>query len=99
VSLGTWVAIGALGGVGAVLRAIAGRGPWTVLAVNVTGAFALGLVGTGHPAVAAGLLGALTTFSSWMAQSSILPRSRAALLIVLSLVLGLLAVWAGRGLA
>jgi CrcB protein len=112
VSAGTWAAVGLLGGAGAVLRhlvdaavsASAGtRLPWGILAVNVSGAFALGLLGTAHPAVSVGLLGAFTTFSTWMLQTQVLlhgGRRRAAVVYVAgSLVLGLLAVWAGRGLA
>ena len=97
-SAGTWVAIGALGGAGAVLRHLAGRGPRSILALNLAGAFALGLVGTDHPAVSAGLLGALTTFSTWMAHAAELPRRRAVALLAAGLLLGLLAAWLGRGL-
>lgn len=101
-SAGTWIAVGALGGVGALLRHAAGRGPWSVLALNVAGAFALGWAGTEHPAVAAGLLGAMTTFSTWMAQAEGLTRGgrpkAAAVLIAFSLALGLAAVAAGRAL-
>lgn len=98
-SLGTWAAVALLGGCGAVLRHLAGRGVWGIAAVNVAGAFALGVAGTEHPAVSVGLLGAMTTFSTWMLQADEEDRGPAGALIAGSLVLGLLAVWAGRGLA
>jgi CrcB protein len=84
VSAGILVALGLLGGVGAVARFAldgavsrrAGRAfPWGTLAVNVTGAFALGVLhgaGVGGDALrlaGVGLLGAYTTFSTWMLES------------------------------
>ncbi|HWS49749.1 MAG TPA: CrcB family protein [Microbacterium sp.] len=67
------------GGVGAALRYLVdvgvtrvarGRFPWGILAVNVTGSFALGLVTASLPDAAfllgAGLLGGYTTFSTAM---------------------------------
>ena len=51
-----------------VMRLAKGRFPWGIVVVNVTGAFALGLVTSFLPAAAyvvgAGLLGGYTTFST-----------------------------------
>jgi CrcB protein len=117
-SAGVWIGLGLLGGVGAVLRHVVdavitaragGHLPWGIFAVNLSGAFALGvLAGTGPSADAwhlagIGLLGAYTTFSTWMLQVDVLRRSgrtrTAVTYVVASVVLGLLAAWAGRGLA
>lgn len=72
---------GALGGparyaVEAALPAAEGAVPWATLAVNVGGAFALGVVVANRAralpalglAVGTGFLGAFTTFSTWMLQ-------------------------------
>ncbi|MGR3485763.1 MAG: fluoride efflux transporter FluC [Paracoccaceae bacterium] len=44
-------------------------GPWTTLAVNVAGCFAIGLLwsslGRAHPFLVTGLLGGFTTFSAF----------------------------------
>jgi fluoride exporter len=107
--------IGLLGGVGAVARflldgavtARAGSGfPWGTLAVNLSGAFALGLlVGVADDAyrlLGTGLLGAYTTFSTWMLESHRLGedgRLRLGLVnFALSLAVGIAAVWLGRQL-
>ena len=78
------LAIGVLGGIGALARhlldgAITRRArrpfPYGILAVNLSGALALGvLAGATRDAdslrlVGAALLGAYTTFSTWMLQS------------------------------
>lgn len=116
-SVGVWIGLGLLGGVGAVLRhvvdaAIAARTsharPWGILAVNVSGAFALGALTGSAPGgdalalVGTGLLGAYTTFSTWMLQLDVLLRGgrrRLALTYMAgSVLLGLLAVAAGRAL-
>lgn len=110
-SAAAWAGIAALGGVGAVLRFVVDRAvaartshalPWGILTVNLTGAFAIGLLDGRSTVVAIGLLGAYTTFSTWMLQVAVLLRDRrrhlAVTYLVASLVLGLLAVWAGRGL-
>jgi len=109
----TTVGIGLLGGVGAVLRVVLGaavdaraRGdfPWGTLAVNVSGAFALGVLagaglhGDARTLAATGLLGAFTTFSTWVADSRRLGRRAGAFNLGASLALGLLAVWLGREL-
>ena len=111
------VAIGLLGGTGALARhavaaavtARAGRAfPLGILLVNLSGAFALGLLvgatvhGDAYRLVATGLLGSYTTFSTWMFDTQRLAaggRGRAgALNLAASLALGLLAVWLGREL-
>jgi CrcB protein len=106
--------VGLLGGMGAVARflldgAVASRVatsfPFGTLAVNLTGALALGVLhgaGAGGDAlrlVGTGLLGAYTTFSTWMLESHRLgedgrPRLGLANLLV-SLALGLACVWLG----
>jgi CrcB protein len=109
------VGIGVLGGLGAVGRllldgAIAGRlgrdFPYGTLAVNLSGALAVGLLagaaltGDAYRLAATGLLGAYTTFSTWMfesqrlAEDGQLPRGLANL--VVSLVLGVAVAWIGR---
>jgi fluoride exporter len=117
VSVGVLLGVGLLGGLGAVARLlldglVASRArrelPLGTLAVNLTGAFALGvLVGavTAPDAlrlVGTGFVGAYTTFSTWVFESHRLAeegRARPALLnLVGSLVLGVLVAWAGRSL-
>jgi CrcB protein len=100
------------GGVGAGLRYLVDVGmarlvgtqfPWSILAINVTGSFALGVVTGGIPGamfiVGAGLLGGYTTFSTAMLDTVALWRdgsSRAAAFnAVAMLVLGILAAVAG----
>lgn len=109
------IAVGLLGGVGAaarflldgaVSRKLGRRFPFGILVVNVSGAFLLGLVvgvaldGDAYRLVGTGLLGAYTTFSTWVFDSHRLGeegRSRLGLLnLVVSLALGLAAVWLGR---
>jgi CrcB protein len=106
-----------LGGVGAVGRLLldgavsarTGRGfPWGTLAVNLSGAFVLGLLtgaalsGDALRLVGTGLLGAYTTFSTWTLETHRQAedgRNRGALLnLGLSLVLGLAVAWAGQRL-
>jgi CrcB protein len=112
-----WLAVGVLGGVGAIGRflldgAISRRAasgfPYGILAVNLSGTFALGLLagvaldGDAFTLLGAGLLGAYTTFSTWVFDSHRLAqdgRGRWAIAnIVASLLLGLAAVWLGRKL-
>lgn len=114
-SLGTVLGIGLIGGAGALARFAAdgivaervGRAfPYGTLAVNLLGAFGLGvLIGVGAGADAdrllgTGLIGAFTTFSTWVFESQRLGEDgslRLGLLnLMLSLVLGVLAAWAGR---
>ena len=106
-----------LGGAGAVARflldgavgARAGRGfPWGTLAVNLSGAFLLGVLvgaalsGEGLRLLGTGLLGGYTTFSTWALETHRQAedgRRRGALLnIGAALVLGLAGAWAGREL-
>lgn len=109
--------VGALGGLGALARFLIGGFivarrerpfPLGTLVVNLSGAFALGLLlasevsGDTYRLLGTGLLGAYTTFSTWMYQSHHLAgegrRGLAALNVAGSLALGLLAAWAGRSL-
>jgi CrcB protein len=84
VSLGVWVAVALLGGVGAVARfvidgAISARGgreyPFGTLAVNASGALVLGgltglaLSGTALLLAGTATLGSYTTFSTWMLET------------------------------
>jgi CrcB protein len=115
VSAVAWVAVGLAGGCGAVGRALlthavnvrAGRAfPYGTLAVNLSGAVVLGVIagsglsGDALRIVGIGLIGAYTTFSTWMFETHHADvtghRGRAVANIVLSLAAGLLAVWLGR---
>jgi CrcB protein len=112
-----WIAVGLLGGVAAAARfvidaEIAARArspfPLGILAVNVSGAFVLGLVagaalhGQALVIVAGGGIGSFTTFSTWILDSHRLHGAglaRAAWLnIGLSLVVGFAAVALGHRL-
>jgi CrcB protein len=111
----TWIAVGLAGGCGAVARALlthfvnvrVGRAfPYGTLAVNLSGALVLGVVaGSGLSddalrIVGTGLIGAYTTFSTWMFEThhadALGHRGRAVANIAVSLAAGLLAVWLGR---
>jgi len=115
VSLPVILAIGVAGGLGSIARVLLdiavtrrlGDGfPFGILAVNLSGALALGVLvgaalsGDGYRLAATGLIGAYTTFSTWMLQTQRLGEDgragRAALNVVASLVLGVGAVWLGR---
>jgi CrcB protein len=111
VSLTVIVGIGLLGGLGALARfgldvlvsRHAGRTfPWGILVVNLTGALALGLLagadvtGDAYLLVGTGLLGAYTTFSTWMVESRRLDIRRGAANVLVSLLAGLLAAWVGQ---
>jgi CrcB protein len=113
-----WVGVTLLGGAGAVARfaldsTVSERTgdafPWGTLAVNVSGAFLLGLVtgplgATGDALLLAGtgLLGSYTTFSTWMLESHRLGEdgepARMWLNIAVSLAAGLAAAALGRAL-
>jgi CrcB protein len=107
-----WIGVALLGGFGAcarflVDRAVAVRAfPLGTLAVNLSGAFLLGLLSdvTGDAYLLAGTatLGAYTTFSTWMFESQRATeegRPRVAIAnLAISLVLGLAAAWLGRSL-
>ena len=111
------LAIGVLGGLGSVARhllddAISRRAdsafPFGILAVNLSGALLLGVAvgaalhGDALRLVGGGLLGAYTTFSTWMLQAQRLAEEGRAglsgLYLAVSLVLGLGAVGLGREL-
>ncbi|WCB95077.1 Putative fluoride ion transporter CrcB [Baekduia alba] len=94
---------------GTVSRALPGRAfPFGTLAVNLSGALVLGvfsgaaLRGDAYEIWGVGLVGGYTTFSTWMLESHRLSEERrdglAALNLVGSVVLGVLAVWLGRQL-
>jgi CrcB protein len=114
VSASTLAAVGLVGGLGAVARFaldghVAGWGggdfPFGTLVVNVVGAFALGLLvgaevdADAYRVLGTGLIGAFTTFSTWMFESHRLTEEgnlRLGLLnFGISLVVGAGAVWAG----
>jgi CrcB protein len=96
-------------GLDGAVSARAGTGfPYGTLAVNLSGAFVLGaLAGAAVGAqvnrlVGTGLIGAFTTFSTWALESQRLAEDgrlrRGAANLVISLLLGLAAAWAGRKL-
>jgi fluoride exporter len=112
-----WIAVGLLGGVAAAARfaldaEIAARArspfPLGILAVNVSGAFLLGLVagagldGGALVIVAGGGIGSFTTFSTWILDSHRLGAAGQARLawlnIGLSVVAGFVAVAIGHWL-
>jgi CrcB protein len=112
-----WTGVALLGGCGALLRFVvdgaiaerAGSGfPWGTFVVNVSGAFALGLVvglslhGDAFLLAGTAVLGSYTTFSTWMFETHRLAEEGdlwAALLnIVLSLAVGIGAAALGRAL-
>lgn len=114
-SVGVWVGVGLLGGFGAVARFLldafisARRGrafPLGTLAVNISGAFVLGLLtGLGLSTdvlllAGTATIGAYTTFSTWMLETHRLIEDgeigAAALNICLSLSLGVAAAAVGR---
>jgi CrcB protein len=117
VSLGVLAALGALGGLGAVGRMLldgavssrVGRElPWGTLAVNLSGAFVLGVLagadvgGDAFRLVGTGFVGAYTTFSTWMFETHRLAedgRGRAAgANVVVSLAAGVAMAFAGHAL-
>lgn len=118
-SAALWAGVALLGGLGAVARLFGEHGvrrqlnvtfPIGTTVVNVTGAFALGLLtalGVSHTVttlLGTGFLGAYTTFSGWMLETRAEAESRrlgaAAANIAVSVVLGLAAAalgyWLGR---
>jgi fluoride exporter len=113
-----WLGVVLAGGVGAVLRflvdrAIARRAarpfPFGTLAVNISGAALLGLLGglalSRHTALLAGtaFVGSYTTFSTWMLETQRLSEERqvrnAVANIVVSIVLGIGAALFGQWIA
>ncbi len=107
------IGVALLGGLGSAARVLADRGvgergpdgfPHGILAVNVTGSLGLGLLvgaGAGGDLVrllGIGLLGGYTTYSAWIVDTDLLPRSQAVANVAISLVAGLAAVSLGRTL-
>lgn len=116
-SAGLILAVGLVGGAGAIARflldgAVAARlgrrFPFGTLAVNLSGAFALGVLvgaalrGDAYDIAGTGLLGAFTTFSTWALESHRLGEdgqlALGAVNFVVSLVLGVALAWLGREL-
>ena len=116
-SIGLWAAVAGAGGGGALARflldgfvgARAGRDfPLGTLAVNLSGAFMLGLLtglalGTDARLVAGtATVGSFTTFSTWMLESQRLTEEgnlrSAAVNLVLSIVIGVAAAALGRAI-
>jgi fluoride exporter len=110
-----WLAAGVLGGAGAIARflidgAIAGRVgrdfPYGTFAINVSGAFILGLLdgaalsGTAATLAGTATIGSYTTFSTWMLETHRLRDdsqfSAAAANLLVSLFAGLAAAALGR---
>jgi CrcB protein len=117
-SVAVLLAVGMLGGAGSIARFLLdgsvsrrlGRAfPFGTLAVNLSGAFLLGVVvgaaldDDAYRLAGTGLLGAFTTFSTWALESHRLGEdgegARGALNFAVSLVLGVAVAWAGRSLA
>jgi fluoride exporter len=117
VSLAAWIGVGALGGCGALARfgltlLVADRlhphFPAGTLAVNLSGAFLLGLLagaaveGDARLLIGAGLLGSYTTFSTWMVETQRIgeagKRRIAVANVVLSVVFGLAAAALGHAI-
>lgn len=114
-SVAVWAGVAILGGCGALARfgltlLVADRLhphlPVGTLAVNVSGAFLLGLLagasvdGDARLLFGAGLLGAYTTFSTWMLETQRIAeagkRRIAVTNVILSIALGLAAAALGR---
>jgi CrcB protein len=110
-----WIGVGAIGGVGALARftldgavsaRIGSRLPLGTLLVNMTGAFALGVLagasvgGDALLLAGVGLLGSYTTFSTWILESHRLGEqgrlSGLAANLAVSLLVGLGAAALGR---
>jgi CrcB protein len=117
VSLVVWVGVGILGGCGALARfgltlLVADRLhphlPLGTMAVNLSGAFLLGLLagasvdGDARLLLGLGLLGSYTTFSTWMLETQRIEeagkRRIAVLNVALSIGLGLGVAFLGRAL-
>jgi CrcB protein len=115
VSVAVVIGVGLVGGAGASARFLldgavssrtGGSFPWGTLVVNLSGAFALGvLAGTAVEGDAlrlagTGFLGAFTTFSTWVYESHRLGEDgelrMGVVNLLASLALGIAAVWLGR---
>jgi CrcB protein len=114
-SLPMVLAVGVVGGAGAIARLLldgtvserSGSGfPFGTLAVNLLGAFLLGAAAgaalgpDAFRVVGIGLIGGFTTFSTWALESQRLGEEgelrRTIANFGVSLILGVLAAWAGR---
>jgi CrcB protein len=110
-----WIAVTLLGGAGAIARflldgAVAGRTggdfPYGTYAVNISGAFVLGLLAglalgaTAYTLAGTATVGSYTTFSTWMLETHRLRDdsefATAAANVIISLLVGLGAVALGR---
>lgn len=117
-NLALWAGVMVLGGVGAVARFVVDRAvsrrigrpfPFGTLVVNISGAVILGFLSglalSHEVALLAGtsLVGAYTTFSTWMLETQRLTEERqlwpAAANIVVSVVLGIAAALLGQWIA
>jgi fluoride exporter len=117
VSAGTLILVGALGGLGAIARflldgavsaRVRGAFPFGTFAVNLSGAFLLGLfvgvalTGNAYRELGTGLVGGYTTFSTWALESHRLGEDGELRLgaanLAASLLLGVVFAWLGRGL-
>lgn len=111
---GWWILAIALGGVGAGARVavtrlvetrVPGGAPTATAAINIIGAGAMGAVAavgstTALLVLGGGLLGGLTTFSTWMVEVDGRARVRdATLLLAAPVVLGAVAYAVGRAVA
>lgn len=92
----------------AVMSRYPGQFPLATFLINVSGSFLIGFVMTllpNHspiwmrPLLVTGILGGYTTFSAFEWESFVSPRNIAALYIILSVGLGLIACWAGASIA
>ena len=95
-----WLALALAGGLGATARLLVSTWlpqPLGTLAVNVSGAFALGLLGDSF-VLGTGFVGAYTTFSTWMLETDQADRRTAILNVAGSLALGLAAAALGTAL-
>ncbi len=114
-SWAAWIGVALLGGCGALARfgltllvtdRLRPHFPLGTLAVNISGAFLLGLIagtsldGDVRLILGAGAIGAYTTFSTWMLETQRVAgagkQRKAVANIALSVVLGLAAVALGR---
>lgn len=92
------------------LPTVTGRFPWGTFVINISGSFVLGFLliilieqfpmgRLARPVIGTGVIGAYTTFSTFMVEAVLLVRAGdpglALAYLVASLVLGLVAVWVG----
>jgi fluoride exporter len=79
-----WVGVAVLGALGSYARYALAAYPWGIFSVNVSGAFALGILtglsvtGDVLLVLGTGLLGSYTTFSTWIVEDRQLVLSMAA---------------------